>query len=258
MKHSDSLLTPAQCLLRAILPIPQRPIASRSLLILRQPRANFSVCVSRHAKPFLSQKNVAGTENTGKYGSKANRPKYDILSDYIKDEDINAPDGVQMVQPDGKLAPVQSLMEVLRLVNRDEEHVVQVSPPNNHRPTAVVRILKRADLIKQKLDKQKTQQKQQRTMKDRAPKQIELNWAIGPHDLDIKLGQLESFLGKGKTVEIILAAKRKQRKANEEEGAEVLKKIRDKMGDIDGREVKPMEGQVLKQVVLTVRKREVD
>jgi translation initiation factor IF-3 len=87
---------------------------------------------------------------------------------------------------------------------------------------------------------------------------MELNWAIGPHDLDIKLGQLEAFLDKGKTVEIILAAKRKQRKATLEEGEGVLTKIRERLMKIDAREVKPMGGQVLKQATLTVRKKGVD
>jgi translation initiation factor IF-3 len=184
--------------------------------------------------------------------------KKDILSDIVKDEDIDAPSGVQMVQEDGKLGPVQQLTSVLQTVNREEEHVVQVSPPNEQRPTAVVRIFKRADLIRQKVERKKAVQKQQKSVKDRAPKQMEFNWAIGPHDLDIKLGQLENFLDKGKTVEIILAAKRKQRKAELEEGEAVLKKIRDRLVNIDAREIKPMDGQVLKQAILIVRKKGVD
>jgi translation initiation factor IF-3 len=184
--------------------------------------------------------------------------KQDPLSSIVKDEDIDAPLGVQMVREDGKLGPVERLTAVLQTVKREEEHLVQVSPPDPQRPTAVVRIFKRADLIRQKIERKKAVQKQQRSLKDRAPKQMELNWAIGPHDLDIKLGQLESFLEKGKTVEIILAAKRKQRKAEAEEGEAVLKKIRDRLVNIDAREVKPMDGQVLKQAILTVRKKGVD
>jgi translation initiation factor IF-3 len=184
--------------------------------------------------------------------------KQDPLSGIVKDEDIDAPLGVQMVQADGKLGPVERLTAVLQNVNREEEHLVQVSPPDEQRPTAVVRIFKRADLIRQKIERKKVVQKQQKSLKDRTPKQMELNWAIGPHDLDIKLGQLENFLEKGKTVEIILAARRKQRKAEQEEGEAVLKKIRDRLVNIEAREVKPMDGQVLKQAILTVRKKGVD
>jgi translation initiation factor IF-3 len=184
--------------------------------------------------------------------------KQDILSDIVKDEEIDAPLGVQMVQGDGKLGPVQRLMSVLQNINSEEEHLVQVSPPDGQRQTAVVKIFKRADLIRQKVERKKAVQKQQKSLKDRAPKQMELNWAIGSHDLDIKLGQLENFLEKGKTVEIILAAKRKQRKAELEEGEAVLKKIRERLVNIDAREIKPLDGQVLKQAILTVRKKGVD
>ena len=185
-------------------------------------------------------------------------PKKDVLSNIVKDDDIDAPAGVQMVQADGKLGPVQHLLSALRNVNGEGEHLVQVSPPDENRPTAVVRVFKRADLIRQKVEKEKVVKKQKKSVKDRAPKQMELNWAIGPHDLEIKLGQLESFLEKGKTVEIILAAKRKQRKASPEEGEDVLNKLRERLVNVDAREIKPMDGQVLRQAVLTVRKKGVD
>jgi translation initiation factor IF-3 len=177
-----------------------------------------------------------------------------MLSDIVKDEDIDAPVGVQVVQDDGKLGPVQQLMSVLQNLSREAEHLVQVSPPDKRRPTAIVKIFRRADLIRQKVERRKAVQKQQKSVKDKAPKQMELNWAIGPHDLDIKLAQLENFLEKGKTVEIILAAKRKQRKAEPEEGEAVLKTIRARLAKIDAREVKPMDGYVLKQAILTIKK----
>jgi translation initiation factor IF-3 len=254
MRHSNGLLSPTQCLLRALCPIPQRPIISRH--VLQERRAKLNVSARRPAQSFYVNRNsVAGVNGTG---LRVAVQKKDALSDIIKDEEIDAPLGVQMVQGDGKLGPVQRLMSILHNINRGEEHLVQVSPPDERRPTAVVRIFKRADLIKQKLERKKAIQKQQKSVKDRAPKQMELNWAIGSHDLDIKLGQLENFLEKGKTVEIILAAKRKQRKATPEEGEEVLKKIRERLIKVDAREVKRMDGQVLKQATLTVRKKGVD
>ena len=244
MRHSTSLLTPAQCLLGALSPIPQRTRACA----LRAPQASYSLYTKRQAQhAFLSRKSVASV----------NPKRQDLLSDFVKDESIDAPAGVQVSQ-DGKLAPPEHLMNALSRLDQNEEHLVLLQPPIPERPTAVVKVFKRSELVRQKLDKQKAQQKQQKSLRDRAPKQLELNWAIGPHDLDIKLGHLESFIGKGKTVEIILAAKRKQRKASVAEGEAVLMKIRDKVGDIDAREVKAMEGQVLKQAVLTVRKKGLD
>jgi translation initiation factor IF-3 len=254
MRHSNSLLSPTHCLLRALTPIPPRPILRRR--VLRENRANLNVSARRPAQSFYVNRNSVASFNGN--GPRFTVQKQDPLSGIVKDEDIDAPLGVQMVQEDGKLGPVEQLTAILQIVKRGEEHLVQVSPPDEQRPTAVVRIFKRADLIRQKIERKKAVQKQQKSLKDRAPKQMEFNWAIGPHDLDIKLGQLENFLDKGKTVEIILAAKRKQRKAEPEEGEAVLKKIRARLVSIEAREVKPMDGQVLKQAILTVRKKGVD
>jgi translation initiation factor IF-3 len=254
MRHSSSLLSPAQCLLRALCPTPQRSVLYRR--VLRESRAKLNVSAHRSAQSFYVKRNSAAGASGN--GTRIVVQKQDMLSDIVKDEDIDAPLGVQVVQEDGKLGPVQRLMSVLQDVSREEEHLVQVSPPDERRPTAVVKIFKRTDLIRQKVDRRKAVQKQQKSLKDKAPKQMELNWAIGPHDLDIKLGQLEAFLEKGKTVEIILAAKRKQRKAEPDEGDAVLKKIRERLAKIDAREIKPMEGHVLKQAILTVRKKGTD
>ena len=254
MRHSKSLLTPAQCLLRALCPPPQRPIVCRR--VVRQNRASLSISARRTAQAFFVNRNIAAGVN-GK-GPRVAVQEKDKLSDLVKDEEIDAPAGVQLVQADGKLGPVQHVGAVLRSINGQNEHLVQVSPPTEDRPTAVVRVFKRADLIRQRLEREKAAKKQQKSTKDRAPKQMELNWAIGPHDLEMKLGQMEGFLGKGRIVEIILAAKRRQRRASPEEGEEVLKKIREMLQHIDAREVKPMDGEVLKQAILTVKKRGVD
>ena len=251
MRHSKDLLRPAQCLLRALCPPPQRPI--RCGRVLRESRAKLNTSTRRPAQGFYLNRNAAaGIDGDG---LRVAARKKDMLSDLVKDRDIEAPAGAQLVQADGKLGPVEHVLSLLRSINSEEEHLVQVSPPDENRPTAIVRVFKRADLIRQRVEKEKAEKKHQKSMKDREPKQMELNWAIGPHDLEIKLGQLEGFVEKGKTVEIILAAKRRQRKANPEEAEEVVKKIRDRLASINARETKPMDGEVLKQAILTVRKR---
>ena len=254
MRHSNNLLSPVHCLLRALCPPPQRPI--RCSRVVRESRAKLNTSARRPAQGFYLNRNAAAGINSD--GPRVTVQKKDILSDLVKDRDIDAPAGVQMVQADGKLGPVEHVLSLLRSINSEEEHLVQVSPPDGNRPTAIVRVFKRADLIRQRVEKEKAEKKQQKSMRDRAPKQMELNWAIGPHDLEIKLGQLEGFLEKGKTVEIILAPKRRQRKATLEEAEEVMKKIRDRLANIDARETKPMDGEVLKQAILTARKRGVD
>lgn len=260
MHHSSSLLTPAQSLLRALC-----PAAKPRLRCNHTPetfRLSFNNNPRRFYKPvFVSRNRVAsinGSVNTpyGDSNFRSQGLKLDPLRDYIKDEDIEASQ-VQVVQPDGKLGPVQYLNFTLHGLNRDEEHLVQVGKIDDDPtgPIAVVKVYQKAELMKQKLEKAKLAREQKKAVRDKAPKQIELNWAIGQHDLELKLGQLESFLEKGKTVEVILAPKKKQRRATREEGEAVLDQIREKLVQVGGKEVRPMEGEVLKQAILTISKK---
>ena len=76
-------------------------------------------------------------------------------------------------------------------------------------------------------------------------KTLELNWAIDPNDLAHRLDRIQEFLSEGRKVEIILAAKKKGRKANAEECEGVLQKIRTVVKGIDGaKEERPMEGKL--------------
>ncbi len=79
-------------------------------------------------------------------------------------------------------------------------------------------------------------------------KTIELNWAIDGNDLGHRLGKMREFLGKGFKVEVLLAGKKKGRKATEEEAKNLLERLREAVRDVDGaRELKPMEGKILTQ-----------
>lgn len=121
---------------------------------------------------------------------------------------------------------------------------------------AICRIMTIADLLKQKRDKERVQKEHKKSLKQSAPKQIELNWAIGPNDLEHKLTQLKGFIEDGKKVEVVLANKKRQRQATPEEGREVLKKVKAKLAEADGREINQMQGGVVgRHTVLTVRKK---
>ena len=82
-------------------------------------------------------------------------------------------------------------------------------------------------------------------------KTIELNWAIDGNDLGHRLNKVKEFLGKGFKVEVVLAEKRKGRKATEEEAQDLLRRIREAVKEVDGaRESKPMEGKLLKPATI--------
>ncbi|KAL1871043.1 hypothetical protein VTK73DRAFT_2278 [Phialemonium thermophilum] len=85
-------------------------------------------------------------------------------------------------------------------------------------------------------------------------KEIEINWAIAPHDLQVKLRQLKTFLSKGLRVEVLLMRKPKsknKRQATEEEARGVLKAVKAAAAEVQGtREAKAMEGEVGRQIRL--------
>jgi len=178
--------------------------------------------------------------------------RQDRLAEFTKDEDIETTE-VQVKQPDGKLSEPQNLHALLQSLDRRNQLVVQLSKPGE-RKYAVVRVHDRMDLLKQVREREALAKQTAMAQREKRPKQLELNWAISEHDLDIKLKQMEQFLQKGKKVEILLASKAKQRRATREEAEQVLQKIRERMHHIGAREVKAMEGQVLRQAVMTVKK----
>ncbi len=77
-------------------------------------------------------------------------------------------------------------------------------------------------------------------------KTIELNWAIDIYDLGHRLQRIREFLGKGHRVEVIMAPKRKGKKATEAEAQSLVDRVRSVVGQCEGsRESKPMEGKLL-------------
>lgn len=162
---------------------------------------------------------------------------------------------VRMPQPDGGLSHPESLRSALSRVRQGTEHLVQIAKADEE-GMAICRIMTIADLLKQKKDREKVQKEQKKSLKQSIPKQVELNWAIGSNDLEHKLAQLQGFIKDGKKVEVVLASKKRQRQATPEEGMEVLRKLKAKLAEADGREIKEMQGgQVGKHTVLTMRKK---
>ncbi|KAK5167507.1 uncharacterized protein LTR77_007206 [Saxophila tyrrhenica] len=95
--------------------------------------------------------------------------------------------------------------------------------------------------------KRKEQMKEKRKISNVASsvKTLELNWAIDSNDLGHRMERMQEFLGEGRKVEVVLAAKKKGRKASMEECAAALARIRKAVDDVDGaKEVGTMEGKM--------------
>lgn len=76
-------------------------------------------------------------------------------------------------------------------------------------------------------------------------KTLELNWAIDANDLGHRLERMREFLEEGRKVEVVLAAKKKGRKASTQECEGVLRRIRAVVDEVDGsREDKAMTGSL--------------
>lgn len=82
-------------------------------------------------------------------------------------------------------------------------------------------------------------------------KELELNWAIDGNDLAHRLNKLQEMLEKGMRVEILLAGKKRGRRATRDEAETVLRRIRERVAQVDGaKEWKAMEGRILQQATL--------
>lgn len=159
---------------------------------------------------------------------------------------------VQLKNSDGTLAEPQALRLVLAGIDRDVQ-VVKLLSHEGQDPISIVEVVDKETLkgrLKVKEERAAQQAKQRRQNK---LKQLELNWAISGNDLKLKLKQLRDFLEKGRTVEVMLASKKRQRKATPEEAQNVVKEIRRMMGEMKGViEKKPMEGQIGGQAMITL------
>lgn len=146
-----------------------------------------------------------------------------------------------------------ALREALREVNRQHEVLRQIGKSDGTKP-AIVEICSKEALAGELRKKEERAAETKKNARASKPKQVELNWAIGGHDLEIKMKQLSDFIEKGKKVEILLASRKRQRKATPEEAQALHKKIKDTIAEIGAKEIKPMEGAVGAQAMMTVQK----
>lgn len=118
--------------------------------------------------------------------------------------------------------------------------MLQVAPPTEDMQ-AVCKILNKKEFYQMDKARRKSQKKKTPVV----VKELELNWAIDGNDLTHRLNKLQEMLEKGMRVDVLLAGKRRARKATMQEAVEVLRRIRERVAQIDGaREWKTMEGEI--------------
>ena len=150
---------------------------------------------------------------------------------------------VHLVDNEGKLSRPLPVAGVLESLDRRQNFLVQVAAPTSDGPMLwpVCRIMEKAKVREAEKARLKPAKRPQNVVK-----QLELNWAIDRNDLAHRMDRMEDFLTKGMRVELVLAGKRKGRKATLDEADAMLATIRQRVQACEGvKEVKPMEGKLL-------------
>ncbi|EEP78525.1 predicted protein [Uncinocarpus reesii 1704] len=228
MSHTRPVFSAAQALRSAFLPPVQvhaRRPAIGSLNIYRPKGRNISY------RPRFDHFNTEPPENAPRL-SVATTPSPNAPADSAIRYPI-----IQTMNEDGTLNPPTPLRQALRNVNQLDESLILLQHPTDDYP-AICKVFSKKTLRQQ-------QYARTRTAKLKLAKQVELNWAIDPHDLSKRLDQVESFLAKGKKTELVLTPKRRARRATPAEGEKVLAIISEWIEKVGVIQNKPKQGEFL-------------
>ncbi|GKT40792.1 translation initiation factor RLI1 [Colletotrichum spaethianum] len=217
--------------------------ASRTLPpVLSPPVQSFArhaALVHRPRKPHRSTTDWKAATKPGQLPADEMIRDREIL---VVDDDTNKLTGphnthrvLQSIDPE-----TQSLRMVLR------------PPPNptgNQRRYAICRIVDKR--VEKEREKAHEKAKKETARKLARVKELELNWAIAPHDLGHRMRQLKSFLEKGYKVEVLFAKKKGSRIATRDEAQTLVQAVRDAVAEVRGaKEWKEPDGQPLKVMKL--------
>lgn len=167
--------------------------------------------------------------------AKRRLPRDDEIQDYM----------VRIVSDDNKLSPPQYTSSVLNSMDRKDETLVMVAmsdsdPDSEATSYPICRIQSKKALREAEKARQKKKELPSATVKT-----IELNWAIDPHDLQHRLQRVKDFLSKGWRVDVVMAGKRKGRKATPEEAKLLVERVREAVKEVEGsKEWRDMEGSL--------------
>ncbi|KAF2772965.1 hypothetical protein EJ03DRAFT_150378 [Teratosphaeria nubilosa] len=161
---------------------------------------------------------------------------------------------VYLVDADDKLSEPRTKWDVLNSIDRKVYRLVQLNVPDSDpdSPTythdlrtfiPVCRIEnKKESYLREKERKAKSKEQKKESARATSVKTLELNWAIDQNDLGHRLEKMEEFLREGRRVEVVLAAKKRGRKASKEECEALLGRLREVVERVGGKEFAGFEG----------------
>ncbi|KAK8110478.1 uncharacterized protein PG998_006935 [Apiospora kogelbergensis] len=246
MQHTRCLFSPARALQNVFLSSPdlsaRRSMAAASSSIISRPATYlyprlFSTNGGVRMKQYVRRPN-----NNAKGGNDKGGPSKPP-SRFPTDNAIPYK-WVKVADETGALSEPQRTSDILAGLDRKKWSLVMVAPPPELKEeeeeeegvedsnlsfqdmplaepkAAICRLIDKYAYAKVAEEKEKEARRKKLNTKE-----IELNWAIAAHDLGHRLTQLEGFLSKGKTVEVMLAKKRGGRLASKAEGEAIIEKI---------------------------------
>ncbi|KAK4042929.1 hypothetical protein C8A01DRAFT_44145 [Parachaetomium inaequale] len=165
----------------------------------------------------------------------------------MRDYDIVFP-WIQVRQDDGSLTEPQRTNAVLKKLNLDRHSLVLLAAPRTDSESKgpeypICRIGDRKAELAAQAEKDAIKKKTPKIVS----KELELNWAIAPHDLRTRMTQLKRFLSKGYQVRVTMMnlKKRAKRRASPDEAKEALRVVEEAVAEIPGaKETKAREGEV--------------
>ena len=141
---------------------------------------------------------------------------------------------------DGKLSEPRNTQDILETLDRNTQSLIVVVPGEPGVPP-ICKIVDKKALREADKARGKTKKTPATTVK-----RLELNWAVDGHDLGHRLKKMTEFLSKGYKVEVVMAAKRRGRKATQEEAMGLVDRLKETVREVNGaREMKPLEGKLL-------------
>jgi translation initiation factor IF-3 len=185
--------------------------------------------------PKLHHASIRHISSTSLPTAKRRLPRDDEIKDYM----------VRIVSEGNKLSPPQYTSSVLNSLDRQNETLVMVAMPDpdpdtNEASYPICRVQSKKVLREAEKARAKKKELPSATLKT-----IELNWAIDPHDLQHRLQRVKDFLSKGWRVDVVMAGKKRGRKATPEEMKAVVEKIRETTKEVEGsKEWRDMEGSL--------------
>ena len=170
-------------------------------------------------------------DGDGEAGGGPRTVKYK-LNRLPRDEEITHP-LLELVREDGTRGPPTPTAQLLRRIDPQTESLVVVALPNPEAPDSprhpIAKIINKAAVEKVQRERRKVERQKAVHVKE-----LELHWAIDPHDLEHRLRKMREWLEKGMRVEVLLLNKKHRRVGTAAEIKDTLRKVRDVADEVPG------------------------